>query len=1039
MLIASMASARKLLLNARNDLGHRKWARRCRTLLLLGTLACVAAVAGGRAAALPSDAIASASAQLLARSNLVAWCIVPFDAKKRGPIARAEMLQRLGIRLFAYDYREEHIPTFDAEIEALKQRGITLLAWWFPTVLNDEAKLILNKLRQHKVRAQLWVTGGGGPTRDQMEQIQRVKSEAERIRAIAEAAAEIGCTVAFYNHGGWFGDPLNQIAIIERLRSEGVTNVSIVYNLHHGHDDLARFPELLRRMQPYLTVLNFNGMVADGEQTGRKIIPIGQGDRDLELLRTILQSGWRGPIGILNHTDEDAEARLQDNLDGLEWLKAQLEGRVVGPKPKAKSWRNYWSVEDPGEREKLPLYETIPAAKPDELTPANRLPKRESFLSWHRSHGDGANTRYSTYGQINRDNVTNLTVAWIYHSRDGKDNIQCNPIIVNGIMYAPSPGKYIVAVNAETGVELWRFKPEGRPAFRGLLFWAGGNGIAHRVMFCSGPYLYALDPGTGKALASFGQQGRVTLPGRAQGDFGAATAAPAVFEKIIVVPGFEKDVWGFDIVSGHQLWTFHTVPEPGEFGYDTWDQPEQYSANCWGGMAMDEARGIVYITTGSPKPNFVGMGHRGRNLFANCVVALDARTGKRLWHFQEIPHDIWDLDIPAPPNLATITRDGRKVDVVTAVTKIGNTLLLDRVTGKPIFPFRLRRAPTSEVPGEETWPYQPDAELPERFSTQEFKRADLTDRSEEATEWSVGQFVSARTGFFQPCSEGRANLFFGIDGGAEWTGACIDPETGRLYVSANHMGWVISLFRDGDPPFDPSLPRTRGQEVYELTCARCHGTNKLGISVAPPLRGLRFRSTDEVVTRQIREGKNSMPAQLDLSEADLKALLDYLMLRDRALPKVISSERPRYSVSGYPKFYDFEGYPANKPPWGTLNCLDLNTGKLVWRVPLGEYPALAAQGIKNTGTENYGGATVTAGGLVFCSGTRDHKIRAFDKDTGQELWSAVLPYVGNAPPSSCMVNGRQLIIIAATGANKLVTPYGDAYVAFALRKNEEDP
>jgi hypothetical protein len=283
-------------------------------------------------------------------------------------------------------------------------------------------------------------------------------------------------------------------------------------------------------------------MVADGEKTGRKIMPIGQGDRDLELLRTIVQSEWRGPIGILNHTDEDAEARLQDNLDGLEWLKAQLEGRTSGPKPKPKSWRNYWGVEDPAEREKLPLYETIPAAKPEELTQANGMPRRESFLSWHRSHGDGANTRYSAHDQINRDNVTNLTVAWIYNSGDGKDNIQCNPIIVNGIMYAPSPGKYIVAVNAETGVELWRFKPEGRPAFRGLLYWPGGDGIPDRVMFCSGQYLYALDPGTGKPLASFGQQGRVTLPGRAQGDFGAATAAPAVFERIIVVPGFEKDV-----------------------------------------------------------------------------------------------------------------------------------------------------------------------------------------------------------------------------------------------------------------------------------------------------------------------------------------------------------------------------------------------------------------------------------------------------------------------------------------------------------------
>ncbi|MRR10344.1 pyrrolo-quinoline quinone, partial [bacterium] len=230
----------------------------------------------------------------------------------------------------------------------------------------------------------------------------------------------------------------------------------------------------------------------------------------------------------------------------------------------------------------------------------------------------------------------------------------------------------------------------------------------------------------------------------------------------------------------------------------------------------------------------------------------------------------------------------------------------------------------------------------------------------------------------------------------------------------------------------PSLPRTHGQDVYEVTCARCHGTNKLGVSISPPLRGLRFRSTDDLVRKQIREGKNAMPANPDMSETDLQALLDFLMLRDRPAPAQAPSDRPRYTVNGYPKFYDFEGYPANKPPWGTLNCLDLNTGKIVWRVPLGEYPALAAQGLKNTGTENYGGAIVTAGGPVFCSGTRDHKIRAFDKDSGRELWSATLPYVGNAPPASYQVNGRQYIVIAATGANKLVTPYGDAYVAFAL-------
>ena len=249
------------------------------------------------------------------------------------------------------------------------------------------------------------------------------------------------------------------------------------------------------------------------------------------------------------------------------------------------------------------------------------------------------------------------------------------------------------------------------------------------------------------------------------------------------------------------------------------------------------------------------------------------------------------------------------------------------------------------------------------------------------------------------------------------------------------MGWMITIFRDDDPPDDPHAPKTRGQSVFEMTCALCHGTNRLGIGTAPALRGLRHRLTDEQVIHQVRNGSNAMPAHAEnvISDQDLKKLVDYLMLRDRPLPPVPPKpERPIYSFHGYPKFYDNEGYPANKPPWGTLNCIDLNTGKLIWKVPLGEYPELTAEGMPKTGTENYGGAIVTAGGLVFCAGTRDNRIRAFDKNNGAELWSAQLPWTGNAPPATYQVNGRQYLVIAATGGNKLGTPYGDAYVAFAL-------
>ncbi|HEY3864227.1 MAG TPA: PQQ-binding-like beta-propeller repeat protein [Verrucomicrobiae bacterium] len=702
----------------------------------------------------------------------------------------------------------------------------------------------------------------------------------------------------------------------------------------------------------------------------------------------------------------------------------------------AASANDYWAVEDRAAREKLPLFKTIPAALPSELTPSDGLPGPNTFVTWERSHGDSGGRRYSALDQINKNNVSRLAVAWTYHSHDSGTPLECNPIIVHGAMITPTPGENVVAVNATNGAELWRFHAQGRPAFRGLIYWPGASEAHERIMFTSGALLCALDPTTGKPIESFGEHGQITLPGVAREGYGASSAAPAIFQGIIIVPGYMKDVWGFDVATGRQLWTFHTVPHEGEFGYDTWDATEDYAANAWAGMALDEARGIAYVTTAAAKPNFTGMRHRGQNLFANCVIALDARTGKRLWHFQEIRHDIWDLDISAPPNLATITRDGRRIDVVTAVTKMGNTLLLDRTSGKPIFPFRLRRAPTSDVPGEQTWPYQPDLELPQPFSKLEFDESDLTDRTEDEADFARSHFKGMRTGRFMPCADGKPTLFFDVDGGAEWTGACIDVETGRLYVTANHVGWAITMFRDDDPPDDNNAPKTAGHKVYDKTCAVCHGRDRLGAGISPPLRGLRHRMTEEALVKQIRGGKNAMPANPLLGEADLKALTDFLLLRDRSIPaETPKTERPIYSFAGYPRFYTPDGYPANKPPWGTLNCIDLNSGKLEWQVPLGEYPALAAQGVPATGTENYGGAIVTAGGLLFCSGTRDNKIRAFDKTNGRELWSAKLPWTGSAAPATCEIAGRQYVVIPATGALHLGTPRGDAFVAFALPEN----
>jgi quinoprotein glucose dehydrogenase len=683
------------------------------------------------------------------------------------------------------------------------------------------------------------------------------------------------------------------------------------------------------------------------------------------------------------------------------------------------------AIRTPGD----PEYKVIPAAKLEALTPANGWPTEGSWREWSRSLGGPTSNRFSSLDQIRKENVAQLQVAWTYHSGDGGANIQCNPIIVDGVMYVPTAGKNVAAVNAVTGQEIWRFKPdlpghrlEDVPARRGLVYWPGDAEGGARVIFAAGNWIYALDPKTGKAIPSFGKDGRTDLPL-------GGTAVGAIWHHIYIVPGFAGDVFGYDILSGKMLWRFVTIAQPGQFGGDTW-QGRESGANCWGGMALDESRGIAYISTGSPKPNFNGTRHAGRNLFGNCVIALKAETGERLWHFQEIRHDIWDLDIPAPPNLVTVMHEGRRVDALAQVTKIGNTLLLDRVTGEPLFPFRLRRAPASILPGEETWPYQPDVQIPEPFARQVFTKDDITDLNPAAHAF-VEQMVSrSNMGWFAAFESAKPTAFYGLHGGAEWTGACFDPRSGRLYVSANTLPWMVTVFRDDDAP--PAKPPTPGEQVYQQFCAACHGPNRIGVGTAPPLRGLRHRMKDEDVRTLWKTGRNLMPPQPQLTEDQQRALLDFLFVRDRPQPPLDPNAPPRYSFGGYQRLMDPEQYPGCKPPWGTLNCLDLNTGKLLWKVPLGDYDALNKAGIPKTGTENFGGAMVTGGGLVFCSGTRDNKIRAFDSENGAELWSAPLPLHGTAPPATYEAGGRQFVVLPATGGGKLGGPVGDAWVAFAL-------
>lgn len=695
-------------------------------------------------------------------------------------------------------------------------------------------------------------------------------------------------------------------------------------------------------------------------------------------------------------------------------------------------------VEDARERAALPEYKYIPAAEPGELTRAPAL-SSETFRGWSRSQGDNGARRYSALTQITRDNVRDLEMAWTYRSGDGAANIQCTPIIVDGLLYAPTPGRAMVAIDAATGVERWRKQVgdggrAGRiqdvPARRGLVYWPGDASNAPRILFGAGDWIYAVNPKTGESLRSFGDGGRAPIPT-------GATAAGAIYRHVFVTAGVSGDIYGFDVRTGETLWRFHSVARGEEFGADTWDGP-QAGANGWSGLSLDDDRGIAFVALGAPRPDMVGVGRLGDNLFSNCVLAIDVLTGRRLWHFQDVRHDIWDLDVCAPPNLVTITKDGQRVDVVTCMAKSGHLFVLDRLSGKPIFPVRLRRAPVSKLPGERTSPYQPDPELPEPLSRMEFNPADITDRTPEARAFVQAIVARSSYGFFEPFTEGKPTLYIGSRGGAEWSGAAVDVPTGRLYVTSNRWVSRITVLTNSDRERDPRYPASAGEKHYTLHCSACHGPTRTGVGIAPPLVGLKTRMYDADVLALLAAGRGAMPPNLVLTTDEKRELLDYLFRRNQPPSRGAGekSERPQYVFDGFGFLTDHEGYPGIKPPWGLLNCYDLSTGKALWRVPLGELDALTKQGVPITGSQTLGGASVTAGGLVFVAGTEDEKLRAFDADTGRELWSAKLPFAGTAAPAVYEVGGRQFIVITSTGGGRVggASGPGDAYVAFALKR-----
>ena len=669
-------------------------------------------------------------------------------------------------------------------------------------------------------------------------------------------------------------------------------------------------------------------------------------------------------------------------------------------------------------------------------------------VDWPAYGGGTDEIRYSKLDQINTKNVGRLAVAWTFDTGDAfaGSEFQCNPLVINGVLYSTTPKVNVVALDAASGKLLWRYDPNpgahvlGKMRNRGMNFWA--NGDQSRLFFTYRQYLISLDAKTGKVDSAFGTDGKVDLRddlGREPRNMVSMTTPGVVYHDLLIVgsmmsetlPASPGDIRAYDVRTGKLRWTFHTIPRPGEFGYETWPKDAWTytgAANDWSGMALDEKRGLLFIPTGSAAFDFYGANRVGDDLFADCLLALKAETGERVWHFQEVHHDIWDRDLPSPPSLVTVTHDGRRVDAVAQTTKSGYVYVFERETGKPLFPIEERAVPTSELAGEVTAKTQPFPLLPAPFARQALTEDMLTERTPAAHEAALARFKKTLSaGQFVPASTQGTIIFPGFDGGAEWGGSAFDPQTGLLYVNANEMAWILRMVEQ----HENRTNEASGKSLYMANCAGCHRPDLSGgLPEFPSLKNLSARYTDADVMKLLHQGSGRMPAFAQIGNPAIKAIAEFVLNGEDTT--VESKQNPqlfmRYMNDGYNRFLDSEGYPAIKPPWGTLNAINLNTGKYAWKIPFGEYPKLAAK----TGSENYGGPVVTAGGLVFIGATSyDKKFHAFDKRTGQLLWETTLPFAGNATPATYEVGGRQYVVIAA-GGGKSPDPSGGTIVAFSL-------
>ena len=682
-----------------------------------------------------------------------------------------------------------------------------------------------------------------------------------------------------------------------------------------------------------------------------------------------------------------------------------------------------------------------------------KIAPEKQYRTWSSYLGDSGRSHFSTLSQITPENVKNLKVAWSYEAIDW-GQMQMNPLVVDSILYGVTAALRVVALNAETGKEIWQFGDSVKvwhSTSRGISYWEKGKD--KRVLVTRGPDLFALNALTGRPISSFGKNGKIDMrsgmPVSAKEKFVISNTPGTIYKDIIVMPlrlsegadAAPGDVMAFNVITGELAWVFHTIPHPGEKGYETWmdstahKSPLVGAANNWAGMAVDEETGVIYIPTGSAAPDFYGGDRLGSNLYSDCLLALDANTGAYKWHFQFTHHDIWDRDPPAPPNLLMVERDGKKIPAVAQVTKQGYVYIFNRETGEPFFDIEELPFPASTLEGEEAWETQPIPVKPAPFArqSQDLTEADISPFAENKDEL-LTQFKSSDKRQYAPPSLAPTLLLPGYDGAAEWGGAATDPEDGIIYINSNEMAWNLQVkLDDGISNATP-----KGAASYEKYCVSCHQADRKGLTASgyPSLLDLKLRKDKSEVATIITQGKGMMTGFPQLKDNEKQALLKFLWGEEITVKKEVQNTAQshlntrKYKHTGYSKFLDNKGLPGISPPWGTLHAVNLNTGEYIWSIPFGNTPELGDQGI-GTGTENYGGPVVTENGLLFIGATRDGYFRVFDKHTGQILWEYKLPAAAFATPAMYEVNGKQYIAIAC-GGEKLGTKKGNQIISFSL-------